>query len=488
MKSEGLGLGIPVFACLSKLLSCERSENISVGYSPKAPSLARHTLDRPPWIATRIIIIGVGLAGLTVAIALAKGGRDPRERSCDNVTDGLPGIQVTPNSSRILRRLGIDKYIEKYCTEPVDLRMMRWKNGQLLVEIPLKEPAHKDCKFPYCRHKVGRRIRKSGLMVSRHIHRADLHRGLLQAATDLGCIVHLDARVVSIDADAGSLLTKDNDTYSGDLIVAADGLHSMARSVVLGKPGPPLRGIPELEEFITVPRNNHFLEPHGTILTYLLEGQNEPLINFVFTIDVNETDLPPGVDQRMGTAKEVRNSFKGWDPRIGVMLEHVKDVLYWRMSALRLTFQSFTYTHEPIASWSHPSHRLVLIGDAAHAMTPYLAQGAAMSIEDAAILGGILSHPRYASPGMLSAALPLYERLRLSRATKVAAASVDSRWFTQMEDGEAQRERDAWLLLHPGIEERHINIRSDKVWLDELFGYDAYQVLEDVLGESETAV
>jgi salicylate hydroxylase len=116
-------------------------------------------------------------------------------------------------------------------------------------------------------------------------------------------------------------------------------------------------------------------------------------------------------------------------------------------------------------------------------MTPYLAQGAAMGIEDAAILGGILSHPRYSSPSTLRAALPLYEHLRLSRANKVAAASVESRWFMQMADGAKQRERDAWLLLHPGIEAGHINIRSDKVWLDELFGYDAYQVLEEVLGD-----
>ncbi|KAJ7644396.1 hypothetical protein FB45DRAFT_897785 [Roridomyces roridus] len=419
-----------------------------------------------------IIVIGAGLAGLTVAIALAKGGHKVEIlESAPAISYIGAGIQVSSNSSRILRKLGVDKYVEKYCTEPVDLRMMRWNTGQILVEVPLKAPAHDDYGSPYW-----------------HIHRADLHRGLLQAAVDLGCQIHLNSRVVRIEPETGSAITQDSVTYHGDLVVASDGLNSMARAVVLGRPGPPvptgqmayrvtlpaatLRGIPELEEIITVPRNNHWLGPHGTILSYLLQGQDEPLINFVFTCDVNEKDLPPGVDQRMGTAEEVRNNFKGWDPRIETMLGHVKDVLYWRL-----------YTHEPIASWSHPSHRLTLIGDAAHAMTPYLAQGAAMGIEDAAILGGILSHPRYSSPSTLSAALALYEHLRLSRATKVASASVESRWFTQMEDGAKQRERDEWLLLHPGIEEGHINIRSDKIWLDELFGYDAYKVLDEYLGE-----
>lgn len=207
---------------------------------------------------------------------------------------------------------------------------------------------------------------------------------------DLGCKFHLDARVVSIDPDAGSVLTKDDVTYSADLIVASDGLNSMAREVVLGRPGPPvptgqmayrvtlpaakLAGIPELEEIITVPRNNHWLGPHGTILSYLLEGQNEPLINFVFTCDVNDADLPPGVDQRIGTAKEVKNSFKGWDPRIEKMLEFVEKVLYWRVNRF-ICFSGYVilmcfiqlYTHEPLVSWSHSSHRLVLIGDAAHA-------------------------------------------------------------------------------------------------------------------------
>jgi salicylate hydroxylase len=157
---------------------------------------------------------------------------------------------------------------------------------------------------------------KTMLTSFRHIHRADLHRGLLTAAIELGCTVHLDSRVVSIDAYSPSLVTKNGETFEGDLIVASDGrlsacrqaeneiltdlgLHSMAREIVMGQPGPPiptgqmvyrvtlptktLKGIPELEEIITVPRNNHWLGPDGTVLSYLLEGVNDTLINFVFT-------------------------------------------------------------------------------------------------------------------------------------------------------------------------------------------------------------
>lgn len=120
-------------------------------------------------------------------------------------------------------------------------------------------------------------------------------------------------------------------------------------------------------------------------------------------------------------------------------------------------------------------------------MTPYLAQGAAMAIEDAAVLGGILSQPDYCTPETLPQALAMYEKLRIKRTAKIAEKSVSSRWFTQMEDGEEQRARDEWLLAHPGIWEDHINIRADKQFSDELFGYDAYAALEEALAEARKA-
>lgn len=406
-----------------------------------------------------IIVIGCGLAGLTVSISLAKAGHKITiVESAPSIQYVGAGIQISPNSSRVLRKLGVDKYIEKYCVEPVDLRMMRWRNGQILVECPLKDPANNEYGSPYW-----------------HIHRADFQRGLVEAATELGCTVHLDNRVVSIDPYKPSLTTAGGNTFEGDLIVASDGLHSMAREIVMGKPGPPvptgqmvyrvtlpvqiLQGIPELEEIITVPRNNHWLGPNGTVLSYLLEGVNDTLINFVFTCDV-EGWMPNGVNQRPGNLEAVRKRFSDWDPRISKMLEYVGSVLEWRL-----------FTHEELPSWIHESGKVCLIGDAAHAMTPYLAQGAAMGIEDSAILGGLLE--KYPSPETLHKTLLLYEKIRLKRAAVVANASINSRYFTQMPDGPKQQDRDDYLLAHPGIQSGHMNIRSQQEFLDWLFGYDA---------------
>ncbi|KAF4624688.1 hypothetical protein G7Y89_g13481 [Cudoniella acicularis] len=417
------------------------------------PSSVKLETRREDHLCKRNDVIGCGLAGLTVSIALSKSGHQV------SIVESAPsmlyigaGIQITPNSSRILRKLGVDKYIEKYCVEPVDLRMMRWRTGKILVETPLKEPANTQYGSPYW-----------------HIHRADLHRGLLVAATELGCKLYLDHRVVSIDASKPSLVTKSGKIFEGDLIIASD-----AREVVRGKPEPPtptgqmayrvtmpakaLKHIPELEEIVTVPRNNHWLGPNGTVLSYLLEGVDKTLINFVFTCDA-EGWLPEGVDQRPGKMEDVRNRFRDWDPRISIMLEHL-------------------FTHEPLPGWVHEAGKLCLIGDSAHAMTPYLAQGAAMGIEDSAILAGLLE--KYPSVDILHQTLQIYEEMRLDRTTKVASASINSRNFTQLPDGPEQQERDEYLLAHPGIQSGHKNIRSQTEFLDWLFGYDAYKVLEEV--------
>lgn len=109
-----------------------------------------------------------------------------------------------------------------------------------------------------------------------------------------------------------------------------------------------------------------------------------------------------------------------------------------------------------------------------------------MGIEDSAILGCILSQPDYCTTDTLPQALKLYEQLRIERTGMVARASISSRWFTQMEDGDEQRERDEWLLAHPGIWQGHINIRSRKEFLDELFGYDAYKALDAALANERT--
>ena len=105
-----------------------------------------------------------------------------------------------------------------------------------------------------------------------------------------------------------------------------------------------------------------------------------------------------------------------------------------------------------------------------------------MGIEDSGILGGILT--KYPSTETLPQALALYEKLRIKRTAKVTAASIESRHYTQMKDGPAQRARDEYLLANPGILKGHEHIRSQAEFLDDLFGYDFQKELEKGFEES----
>lgn len=209
---------------------------------------------------------------------------------------------------------------------------MRWENGEPLVQIPLKG---------------GPGTQGEGGSPYWHIHRADLHRGLLAAAEEAGCAVFLNSRVVSIDPETGTLTTASGGRFKGELIVASDGLKSHAREIVAGRESKPvptgqmayrvtlpvnvLDDIEGLEDVIGIPGNNHWLGPRGTVLSYVLEGgEKGRLVNFVFTCDA-EGFMPDGIDQRPGDLEVVRKRFADWDPRIGRMLGRVGSVLEWRV-------------------------------------------------------------------------------------------------------------------------------------------------------------
>ncbi|KAK6083886.1 FAD binding domain-containing protein [Seiridium cupressi] len=149
------------------------------------------------------------------------------------------------------------------------------------------------------------------------------------------------------EPDKPAVILQGGDNLTADLIVASDGLHLTCREVVLGYRSPPqptgqmvykvtlpvekLEGIPELEDLVTTPRSNHWIGPYGTVLSYLLEGGNEKLINFVFTRDINGK-LPDGINQAVGTGEDVRKAFQGWGARLHTILSHVDKVLQWRVS------------------------------------------------------------------------------------------------------------------------------------------------------------
>jgi salicylate hydroxylase len=175
-------------------------------------------------------------------------------------------------------------------------------------------------------------------------------------------------------------------------------------------------------------------------------------------------NMPGGVNVMPADPAEVLQLFKSWDPRLKKMISLVSSVSKWRL-------QNST----EMASWTHPSGKFTLLGDACHATLPYLAQGAAIAVEDGGVLGGLLGklEDRSQLPGLLR----VYEGLRKNRTTKIVVGSTNMRDILHMEDGEEQRRRDA-VLLADDIKPGFPNKWRDPVFRNFLFSYDGAREVE----------
>lgn len=220
-----------------------------------------------------------------------------------------------------------------------------------------------------------------------------------------------------------------------------------------------MRAHEDLREFVDRPAINFWMGPKAHAVSYLLKGDG--YYNIVLICPDN---LPEKVDVASAPAHEIEEFFEGWDPRLRRMIERVTEVSKWRL-----------HNSCEMKSWTHKGGRFVLLGDACHATLPYLAQGAAMAVEDGAVLGGLLGKLEHKS--QLAGVLKLYESLRKSRTTRIVQESSHQRQVFHLEDGEEQRRRDRELLsdrVRPGFP----NKWRDPAFRNFLFNYDAAREVE----------
>ena len=166
----------------------------------------------------------------------------------------------------------------------------------------------------------------------------------------------------------------------------------------------------------------------------------------------------------MNTAKadlsEMTAFFSDWDPRLRAVLGLVKETSKWRLQ-----------NSEEMDRWSHDEGKFALLGDACHATLPYLASGAAMAIEDAAVLSSLLG--KVTEEAQLPDVLTLYEAIRKPRTTRVVKGSSHYRQIFHMRDGERQVERDRQLVEYQRMPfEGYPNKWRDPVFQEWLWGYD----------------
>lgn len=371
-------------------------------------------------------MVGCGLGGLATAYAISQAGhRVTVLESAKQLSEVGAGIQVSPNFSRLLIRWGLGPALQTVSCVPGGVNFRRWSSGERLgrTDARTMEPGFG---APYY-----------------HIHRADLHKLLYDLAAP-HIDLHLNSTVVELVQGSPPVVkTSDGKSWEADLIIGADGVKSMLRSVILGAPDAPIatgdaayRALipasklledPDLAPLVQKPEVNIWLGPAGHIVSYCVRAQE--LYNVVL---LHPDDGSVESWTSLGSAEKMRADFEGWDPRIGKLLALVPSTHKWKLCA-----------REPFKKWIHDEGRVVLLGDACHPMLPYAAQGAAMAVEDAAVLGNLLSH--LTTIEQLAPLLQAYEDLRYSRTAEIQSLARLNQMIFQLPDGEGQQLRDGAL-------------------------------------------
>ncbi|KAL4959700.1 uncharacterized protein BDV14DRAFT_212210 [Aspergillus stella-maris] len=416
-----------------------------------------------------IVIVGAGLAGVGVAIACLLAGHNVQIlESAREIGEIGAGIQVLPNSSRVLQHWGLEKALMPHATVPKFCNFLGWK-GNLISSLDFKAS---EAQYPGSWY--------------RDFHRADLHKCLVERAVELGAKLSTSVRVVDVvpsdDGVTSTAVTEDGREFTADLVVGADGVFGKLTESLLKRSDPPVKTgdlayrlllsteemlkDPELRGFVTDPQVNYWLGPDKHAVNYVL--RDGKLFNMVLLVpdDIPEDSLATTVQ---GNVEEMCTLFEGWDPRIEKLLKLCQSVQKWQL-CIRLGD----------CDWTHPSGSWVMVGDAVHATLPYLASGAGMAFEDGAVLGEVLSRlpntpsTNKSSPDFLSAkchALAVFEKCRKKRTQMVVNRGNTQQYLYHLHDGPEQQERDAKMQMVPTPEGECLAWR-DPGLAPKLLGYD----------------
>jgi salicylate hydroxylase len=364
---------------------------------------------------TSIAVIGAGIGGLTAAACLLRAGFDVHvyERA-SRLSEVGAGINIGPNASRILHRLGIAEELRKTGIKPASFDQRRWDDGRVLLRSPLGEEIEAAFGAPYYT-----------------LHRGDLHRALVDVIP--ADRLHLAHRFTQL-LDHGNCVEARFDngaSVSTDALIGADGIHSVVRHALFGPEEPRFTGCVAHRGLVSADRLAHlglelrnqiWMGPGQHFVHYFVSAGT--LVNFVAVTEEDSWLRESWVDR--GEVSDVLAAFKGWHDQVLSIIGAADETYKWAL-----------FDRGPLDRWSVGG--VTLLGDSCHPMLPFMGQGAAQAIEDAATVKACFLKV----PTDVSAALRLYERLRLPRASRLQGMSKANKTRFHMPDGRAQTERDA---------------------------------------------
>ena len=346
-----------------------------------------------------ICIIGAGLGGLSAALALLqKGFRVTVLEQAAALGEIGAGVQLGPNAVGVLYRMGLQAPLEQVTCETLGKRVRLWNTGQTWPLFDLGTVAREMYGYPYLT-----------------VHRADLHRVLVDAVRALQPdALELNAKLHSLHtrSDGVSLQLADGRVWEADAVIGADGVHSRVRAALFGEDAPRYSGVMAWRGVIDASKlPTHMREPYGTnwvgpgahVVQYPL--RQGALMNFVGAIEGNRWEIESWSER--GTREECLGDFVGWHEEVQAMIHAIEVPYKWVLKV-----------RDPMDTWSRGP--VTLLGDACHPTLPFLAQGAAMAMED----GYMLARAMALCPTDAAQGFARYEAVRKARTARVVEGSA----------------------------------------------------------------
>ena len=367
----------------------------------------------------RIGICGGGVGGLAAAIAFDKAGHDPVVfEQASQFTRIGSDVNLTPNAVHAVDRLGVGDVLRETAARPTFRISRTWDTGEETSRLPMSSAAEEKYGAPQLT-----------------IHRADLLKALEDKVPAER--LHLGKKVKDVvNEDARTAISfEDGTTEDVDVIVGADGIHSAVRTALFGKDDPKFTGIVSYratfpcERAGDIPNLDAFTKwwgpnPETQLVVFPLTRGEEI---FVFATTPQEGWTEEGWTLP-GDVEELRDMYSDFHPEARALLDACSEVT-----------KSALHVREPMERWS--AGRATLLGDAAHPMVPFMAQGACMAIEDAVVLARALHG---ADLDTVPAALRRYENARMERTASIQRNSLANEWMKEQGNADWVYGYHAW--------------------------------------------